>query len=158
MKPTPAKEWRRVREEGVVLTLSSGKVVRLRPVQLDRMLMRGEIPDMLTPIAASLLWEDETATERSDKDKYTNLVKYTELMDVIISAALIEPKLALSGEPKEDEITLEDIELQDRIEIMQLALQSTEVLKKFRQQQEAGLAAVPSSEDAGATSQPNGGD
>ena len=149
-QPTPAAEWREAREAGYVVTLPSGKAARLRPVALDVMISRGQLPDLLTPIAAKTLWS-ETDTG-AIADEATLAQGFTELVALVCVASFLEPRIVDAqpgsmapgdGELTDNEIRLEDIDFQDKVAVFQAAIQPAEVLKRFRDQQEAGVAALP---------------
>lgn len=147
--PTPAKVWRQPREEGYVVTLPSGNIARLRPVALDVLILSGEIPDLLSPIAAKMLWEETDVAEIANAAELaTGTAK---LINHVCRAAMMEPVVAAVGEePKDGEIALEDIDFQDKSIIFQLAIQPAEVLRKFRDRQAAGVDAVSDGDENGA--------
>lgn len=144
VEPTSAANWREPRLKGYVVTLPSGNVARIRPVALDVLITTGKLPDLLTPIAAKTLW---TEVETADIADASDMAKgMAELFGVVCRAAFIEPKIA-DDEPGEGEISLEDIDFQDKAAVFQLATQPAEVLRKFREQQARGVASVPDGEN-----------
>lgn len=147
--PTPAKAWRQPREEGYLIPLPSGNVARLRPVALDVLILSGELPDLLSPIAAKMLWEDlpDVAEIANAAELATGTAK---LMNHVCRAAMMEPPVAAMGEePKDGEIALEDIDFQDKSIIFQLAISPAVAMRNFRDRQAAGLDAVPDGESNG---------
>lgn len=153
-KPTSAGEWRRPYEEGEVVELPSGFRARLRPVAVDSLIAQGEIPDMLTPIAARMLYEGE---ELDDVTEKTDLARgYMQLINQIVPAAFLEPRVVDEfveveqddgtvvkerRELGEGEIGLSHIDFADKLTVFQLAINPVEVLRRFRRQQEADVAA-----------------
>jgi len=129
MEVTGASVWKQPFKEGVEARLPSGKVIKLRPVALDVLLQSGDIPDFLTPIAAKTLW-DETPLE--DIENQTEMaVNFTQLVNTIIPAAILEPKV-VQGEPvNDDEISLNWIEFPDKVWIFNVVIQPVELMRKF---------------------------
>lgn len=146
LRPTRGVEWRRAHREGYVLTLPSGNVVRMRPVALDVLIVSGRIPDFLTAVAAKSLWTETSGEEIASRDELAK--GFAELVNIIVPAALLEPKV-VEDPQGDDEVSLEDIDFQDKVSIFQLAVQPSEVLRKFRDQQDAGVATVSDGEDNG---------
>ena len=139
LKPTSGREWRRPREEGYALTLPSGNTAIIRPVALDVMLQQGEIPDVLTPIAASTLWSEVEVD--GDKDPALGL-RMIGLFDIVARAAFVEPRV-VDDPQDDDEIAPSDLSLEDKGAVFQLAIQPARVLAKFCEQQAAGVGPVP---------------
>lgn len=155
-KVTPASEWRHFREEGELVPLISGRVVRVRPVALDQMILSGELPDFLTAIAAKTLWATpELETALSDQVELAK--NYFNLVNLIVKQTVIEPAI-VDTNPSESEVLLVDISLQERIEIFNMAQQPAEALRSFRLKQEAGMADIPDGEDIRAATEPVGED
>jgi len=149
---TGASEWKVPYVEGIEITLPSGKAVSLRPVSMDTMLLQGKISDLLTPLVAKAMWEETPADEIASK---AELAKgFSELVNTIIPAAVLSPKVITSGEPGEDEILLDWIEFGDRTFIFQLVIQPVELLYSFRDEQRANLDAVPTGEESGDEAEP----
>ena len=145
LKLTPASEWRRFREEGEIVPLSSGRVVKLRPVALDQLISDGELPDILTPVAAKTLWAN-TDTEALLADQ-TDLAKhYFDLVNRIVKMVLLYPQI-VDADPTDDQCLLYDLSLSERVEVFNMAQQPADLLKKFREQQEANLESLSDSED-----------
>lgn len=145
LKPTSGKQWRRPREEGYAVTLPSGNVAVIRPVALDVMLQRGEIPDLLTPIAASMLWKETEVDADTVEREPALALRMMELFDVVARAAFLEPRIV--DEPEaHDEIAPADLSLEDKGWVFQLAIQPARVLATFCEKQAAGVGSVPTGE------------
>lgn len=143
LQPTAASAWRAPREQGFVVKLPSGNVARLRPVALDVMIASGQLPDILTPIAAKALWTE------TETDKIANEIElakgFADLVNVVLPAAMMEPRVV--DNPQADgEISADDVEFQDKLAVFQLATQPVEVLRRFCAGQAADVAVVPDSE------------
>lgn len=146
---TAAVLWRKAREEGVLITLPSGNVAKLKPVALDSLLLAGRIPDMLTPIVAKMLWADE-GTETDQIAEVVEMAKgFADLVNLIIPAVFVEPVVIAEGEPGEGEITLDDISFEDKVTVFQLATSGAATLTKFREKQVRDLAALSNGEGNG---------
>lgn len=142
LKPTSAADVRKIREEGVLIPLLySGFIARIGPVNLERLIASGAIPDILTEKAAAALFEQD-AIEKLIENR--ELFKtYVDLFDVIIPAAFIEPSMAMPGEePGENQITVEDVHYLDKAMLFNSATAGARSLISFRDQQIAGLAAI----------------
>lgn len=129
---TPASEFRRIGSEGIVVTLqSSGRVVRLRSVQLMRMLTAGKIPDPLTAYVASLVYGGDEDDERSVVEKAKSWQAY---LDLVATAALMHPRVV--DEPQgEDEIAIEHLEYAELVEIHGWARNPLDAVRPFRGEQ-----------------------
>lgn len=145
---TSGRAWRKPREEGFIINLPSGNVAKLRPVALDRLVLTGRIPDLLSPVAAEALWVQTNEAEMKGQGEL--LKRYTELVNLIVPFALMEPRIVESP-TGDDEITLDDLDFTDKVAIFQVATQPATVLKRFREQQAGSLVAVHDSQDDGAT-------
>jgi len=141
--PTLARTWRQPRAEGFVVTLPSGNVARLRPVALDRMILSGSLPDLLTPLAAKTLW---TTTDEAEIGNQIELARgFVDLVNLIVPLAMMEPTIV--EDPQTDsEISIEDIDFGDKVAVFQLATQPATFLKAFREQQAGGLATLHNGE------------
>ncbi len=144
---TGAKEWGQPYKEGVEIRLPSGNEVRLRPISLDVLLLQGNLPDFLTPIVARALWAE---TPLEDIENEADLATgFAELVNEIVPAVMLEPKVIGEGEPEEGEILLEWIEFPDKVFIFNLAIQPVEVMRKFRDEQIANVDSVSDGEESG---------
>lgn len=136
---TSGKSWRQAREEGELWTLPSGNVARLRPISLMHLIRSGDIPDILTPVAASMLWDE------IDIDKLSGTVEMAknsaELAERICEASFINPRIVENPE-QDDEVALEHIDDMDKAWVMNTMIQPAEVLRGFRMRQEERLAAL----------------
>jgi len=144
LEPTTGSLWRRPREQGVVVELPSGNKARLRPVPLDLLILSGKLPDLLTPLAAQSLWNEQVSENLVDQ---VQMVKgYAELVNIVVRVAMLDPKV-VDNPQAEDELALEDIDFSDKQAIFQLAYQPASVLEKFRDQQVRSLEAVSGSQN-----------
>lgn len=145
-KPTSGREWRKAREEGYVITLpSSGYAVRLRPVPLHSLIAQGKIPDTLSPLAAEALWGEDSDGKQDVKELLSSTV---ELYDWVCRAAFVEPKI-VDNPQADDEISIEDVDFNDKSAVFQAALLPGAALRNFRDEQERIMGAVHAGKDDG---------
>lgn len=85
---TPLAEFQRLQRQGSLKTLSTGRVVRLRPVELLRALQQGKIPDTLTAFVAARVWTGNAGDTRSNAEKAIDWLNY---LDLIARLGLMEP-------------------------------------------------------------------
>jgi hypothetical protein len=134
-------ELRRAYEEGIPQRLFSGVEVVMRPVRLDRLLMSGNVPDILTPLVMKGLFPagDDEAQRFPDevnhfigqkRDKQKEAVDFIRAVDVVCEAALVDVSV------------LPYLPLSDRLWIFRLAFLPAEVLSRFRLQPQTDVADV----------------
>lgn len=156
-KPTTAAEWRKPREEGVNVPLPSGNWARIRPADIMTMIKAGTIPDLLSAVAVKAVWSEQDPNEIGNSFELAG--KYDELMRIVLPAVFAEPKIALNGDkPKDDEITIEDLDLSDRTAAFNLALSGVGTMRRFRDEQVERLGAVSNSKNVRATAEPDSTD
>lgn len=85
---TPLQEWQRLRLQGTLKTLRTGRVVRWRPVELIRALQQGKIPDALTAFVAARVWTGNANDTRSNAEKAIDWQNY---LDLMARLGLMEP-------------------------------------------------------------------
>lgn len=158
--PTSGKEWRKAREEGFPFRLDSGRMVRLRPVSLAALIRRGDIPNLLIPVVADMLWrksrtDDRTAEQMAADDSAEEEKWFFDLSGVIIRDCLVAPRV-VDNPQADDEISLDDISFSDQLAIYRFAKLPAEVLEMFLPQQNGDVATLPAGEDIQPTPQPTG--
>lgn len=146
LTPTLGAQWRKAREEGVVVTLPSGNVARLRPVALDVLVTSGEVPDLLTPLAARMLYGEVGDEELQGVAEVARGT--AKLCNLVCRAAFVEPRI-VDDPQAEDEVALEDVDFTDRMAVFQVAIQGARSLETFRDQQEKRLGALRDGEGDG---------
>lgn len=138
LKVTSADEWGKLYKEGVLVPLPSGKVARLRPVGIEELVRTGKIPDDLSPLAAEVVWMNtpERGTVR------TMGKRAVEMLNIVVQAAFIEPRVVIDTEPGEGEISIDYIDLVDKQEVFTWVTAPVAVLANFRARQARDLASV----------------
>lgn len=135
--PTPAADFRRVSAEGEVRVLSTGRVVRQRPVNLLRLVKGGKVPDHLTAYVVGLVWGSDKEETRSDQER---AVEYLDYLDYIAHISLASPVVV--DKPKGDhEIAVDDLAFVELQEIRDWALRphDFQAVKTFPVQQDGNL-------------------
>lgn len=150
-------ELRRIYEEGIPIRTHTGVVVQIRPVQLDRLLTAGKIPDILTPLVMRLLFgskpdDVEFPDEVKDpvshyvfkqREEVAEAIEYMKSIDAICEAALIDPSV------------VPYLPIADRIWIFQLALLRAEVLSTFRHEPPRYVETVHDQQDHAQQTEPD---
>lgn len=130
---TSGADFRRLRKEGFVRTLEcSGRVVRLRPVNLFRMLQAGKIPDPLTSYVASRIWAADA--EEETRSGVEQAIEWQEYLDLVAVASLMHP-LIVDNPQADSEISIEDLLYDELMEIYRIARNPLEKVKPFREEQ-----------------------
>jgi hypothetical protein len=159
--PTKGVDWRKPREEGFVLALPSGNSARIRPVALDVLLRNGEIPDLLTPFVAQMVY---SGVDTDELDKLLSPEVLTEqstemlgLIDAVVTAAFVEPRIV--AEPQaDDEISIADVELADRGTVFSLAVLPANDLRRFLERQAASVESIQDGDGDGTETEQPGPD
>lgn len=146
---TPAAEFRAMRERGVLQTLPSGRVVRLRTVTPDRLLREGKIPDILTPLVLRMVYEDVPNAQLDEflatRERVADALAMIESLRVVCVAGLLEPRIVDEPEGKGD-ISIDDLTLNERGWVFKLVFQSAETLSSFRFGQTPDVDTLPNGE------------
>lgn len=147
LQPMNAAAWRKLTEEGEVIQLPGGLVARIRTVSIETMILNGEIPDLLTPIAIGMLFKETTFDEIGDDANLSQ--DWIDLVHKIVPAAMVEPRIALDGIPTDDLLTLEEMGWDDKMAVFHLAVSSVDALATFRKIQEEDVESVSDGEGDG---------
>lgn len=157
-KPTSGASWRKDREEGELIELPSGNLARLRAVSPLALVASGNIPDMLTPLVAQVLSQGVDATQETiDRviagiesentgapdvaEAFAGLKRMTSAFDAICAAVFVSPRI-VEQPTADDEISADDLDLADKLHAVHIATQPLEVLRRFRYEPDADVAAV----------------
>jgi hypothetical protein len=150
LEVTSAGEWRRMREQGVVVTLPSGRCARLRPVGIPELVRRGRIPNELMPIAAEAVWFDSPSPEKVREAGAAAI----SLFDLVCEAAFLEPRASKDDDLADDQISVDDIDLADKVFVLQFVTAPAGALRRFRLDQDAGLGSVSAGENHRTATEP----
>ncbi len=144
LEPMSAMAWRKLTEEGEVIQLPGGLVARIRTVSMETMVLSGEIPDILTPIAMRTLFKETKLSEIGDDADVSK--EWIELVHLVVPAAMVDPRIAPDDIPTDDFLTLSELGWDDKLAIFQLAIMSVDALASFRKIQEEDVESVSDSE------------
>jgi len=142
-KPTLGAQWRKEREEGVLVRLPvSRRLVRLRTVRPDMLLRRGRIPDPLSNLVVSMIYGKATNAQMDaflePREQVEQALETMDSLSAVCEAALVEPRIV--DEPlADDEIAIADLEYADMGYIFRLAFAPAEALSRFRHQPQADV-------------------
>ncbi len=135
--PTSGTEWRKAREEGMLVTLPSGKVARLRPVSVTALYASGDMPEQLTPVVQAMLF-GKTPTE----DNMAEFMKSTHALNVLIcKEAFIEPRI-VEKPITDDEISFADLTGEEVEYVFSWVSNPQKTLEPFRDEQNKPVAVV----------------
>jgi hypothetical protein len=145
LKVTSADEWGDLYRNGVLVPLASGRVARLRPVGIEELVRSGKIPDDLSPLAAEVVWmsRPEPGTVRSLGKRAI------EMLNIVVAAAFMEPRVVIDTEPGEGEISIDWIDVIDKGEVFAWVTAPVSMLATFRARQAASMAALHAGNEAG---------
>jgi hypothetical protein len=121
-------EWRKAREEGEDFILPSGLEVRLRRADPFHMAEHGDIPAPITSIA------DEWFTTEANNFRLTTELwnKIAPFVNVVVKACLVSPKIGDPEKLKDGEISIDELDSNDRFAIYLWAMEVAAVLRPFR--------------------------
>lgn len=119
-KPTGAREWKRDAPE--THTLPSGNVAVLLRPSMSELIRHGKIPNPLIEAALAL-------TQGSRPD---DIGEVMELLDFLIAASFVEPRISLEEECEPDEIPVAALSDADRNYVLIWAQRGVAGLRSFR--------------------------
>lgn len=130
LKITSAKEWRALRQEGVLIELPSGMTARLRPVSLIDLWAAGQIPDGLTTLVSELLTKGQvTEMVEAGQKSLDALVK---LYTIVAKSAFLTPAVVDKARDNAEEIEIGDLTTEDREFVLRFANSPSAELRSFR--------------------------
>lgn len=140
-KVTAASDWRKPREEGYIMELPSGKVVRIRPINMATLLKLGKVPQGLVAVAIKVIMGEDT--ELPAPQSLEDVQTYLKYYDAICESCLVYPKV-VAQPTKDDEITLEDISSQDKVWLAGWLNRPAAELQSFCEKQASNVDSVDS--------------
>jgi hypothetical protein len=158
LQVTSGKVWRSPRREGIVVRLRSGNVARLKPIGLMELYKLGRIPNALMDIVVELITAKAVSPERAMQKVGESMSAIVELYDLICESAFVEPKV-VKDPVNDDEISADDIPLEDKEDVLAFVNAPQAALQLFRQIQEEQLESVRDRENVRAETErsPEGG-
>lgn len=140
-KPSSGSEWRRARQQTDVVDLPSGNTVELRKVKLMDLVVQGKIPQLLQPVIDELFEKRDVTSSMTD-----SLIKSTRIYDVVCRAAFVSPRV-VDQPVADDEVSLDDIDFEDKAFVFQHLQGVGQPLEKFPAQQGGGVELTHGGED-----------
>lgn len=133
LQATPASEWRRVRQEGILVPLPSGKVAALRNVNMAMLMASDLMSDVLSPIVLDVLHGKQQKLDKMSPEKV--IEANIAIQDKMCELAFVVPRV-VSNPQSDDEISLDDLSDMDKEAVMHLLYSPVEVLaeKLFQKQ------------------------
>lgn len=129
----------------------------MKPVQLDRLLLAGKVPDILTPLVMRMLFgtkPDDPEFPDEIKDPATHYLtkKRTEAQEAI---EFIESVDVICRESLVDAAAIPYLSIADRMWVFKLALMRAEVLSTFRHEPARDVEAVHDEQDNAQPTEPS---
>jgi hypothetical protein len=153
------KDWRaqqrKIRDEGMPFELPSGLVVQVRNVPIADFLTRGGIPDSLAPLVAEMI-NGKANLDKLDANKA--MLAQMEMTDAVCRVAIVTPRI-VDDPKKDDEISLKELDEEDKGALMGLlglparklepfCHQQTRTLERLRQREALEAASESDAEPA----------
>lgn len=147
-KASTPSEFNREYKEGVLVTLSSGKRVRLRTVGTLTFLKYGKIPDYITPHVEKLILSRGGDNQQS-LETLKDIEMLNELMDIFCCTCIVEPKVVdkLPEDCSPDEVSVHVLSDEEKGDIFGMLGKSTRYMQAFFRQQEAALDTIYNLQD-----------
>ena len=136
---TPAAEWRRPRQEGVIFHFPSGMKAKVRPVNTDTFIRVGNVPDLLTALVGSIT--DSGTGENLTRMAAQEADKQMQIFNAFCVTCFVEPR-CVYGDPNEDEISVDDISDEDKQQLFTYLGKPASALASFRPEQEKPVVSV----------------
>ena len=152
---TDVSSWK-AKSKARELELPSGNVCLVRVMGAQAFLSAGNIPNALMPIVQQALEQAQKGRAPSDTDVEQvmanlaedpeKLMQVFDMADAIVIKTVIEPPVApvpAEGEARsEDVLYVDEVDVEDKMFIMQFAMGGTRDLERFRSEVTANVAVV----------------
>lgn len=146
LQVTSAREWRKLRQEGLLVKLPSGLIARLRPVSIVDLWKTGNIPNGLIGLVSELLVNGTVQDVKPELS--SDLVSAVgTLYDIVCKSAFVSPRIVVKPSDDEDEIEIEDVAQGDREFVLAWCSTPATELREFRGEQDADVGAVGASKE-----------
>lgn len=136
------KQRREAREQGDILTLSSGLSVLLKRPNITRMIAKGAIPPNLVQRFMDLESAGVSKTVKAE-----DIEAVLQLQRLIAPEALISPKVVDTPDYENNEINIEDLDDSDLEEIWTYVNGGLEAVDSFRKERTANGVSRPNSDE-----------
>lgn len=153
MTVTNAAEWRKAREEGFEMELPfSQKRTAIRPIEIDFFLRVGRIPDVLSDTVTKLIGGAPVSfpvpSEEAQKTE-----EWLTFLSTLMTHAFVSPKVVV-GQPREDEISVDDIPYGDKMFIYRFFCQPAQALQRFCEKQAKSVGSMVPAQNNGHPAEP----
>lgn len=129
------KKRREAREQGDVLTLSSGLVVRLIRPEITKMIAKGLMPSSMVQTFMAFEGKTDKAVKAEDIEAILGFQR------VVAVNAVVEPKVVeQDADYDANEINVDDLEAEDLSEIWAFANGGSEAVELFRKERDSRLS------------------
>lgn len=143
--PETIEELEKLRKFGKDIKMPpTGRMVKLRKLDLGKLLQEGKVPDTLTPLAIRSIYSeisDDQATGFFDGNHIVDpmdvksALSHLEAINFVVGHSLYEPKL------------LSDLTIGEKRWIFRLVLLPAEILATFRNEEDDDVASVDESDE-----------
>lgn len=126
-KQTGANEFRKdaqARKDGQLITLSSGHTLRIARPSVNNLVKSGQLPSELANAAIKM----QSGGTIND----TDMKRYVEYNERIVKLSVVSPKITENPNYDNDEISIDDLDDNERSEILLYVNGGLEALAKFR--------------------------
>ena len=138
-KATDAKTWREKSQEIHTLELASGNVVKARRPSMTALLRRGLIPTHLFTVALGSMGGGVNPKLMSAVEAKA----FCEFLALYVTKAVLEPKLSLSEQAPDGQVSIEDVSDEDQIEIFSSLEASAKMKHPEEEEDRAGRETFP---------------
>jgi hypothetical protein len=153
---TSVKEWK-AKSDPLPLELPSGKTCLARPVGVEAFLKAGVIPNSLMKVISKALGETPTAADIDLSELMGDLSENPEMLQDVFAMAdnvtiycVVEPMvnpLPADGVRNDDLLYVDEIDLEDKLFILNFGVGGSRDLEAFRLATDGGVGSVPASTD-----------
>lgn len=152
MAITTAAEMREKRAKGVEFLLPEyGDVVFIKPMDPGLFLKSGRLPNFLVPVMNDLINKTSGSIDLIPKDLTPDQTKeWLEFLDNLAKEVIISPKVVDSPREGENEIGVDELSTHDKLRVYLMFGRPASLLRSFRQQQIADVAALDAAKNNGA--------
>lgn len=147
---TSGAKMRAAREEGVVLPFPSGNYYRCKSATAAGLLRRGNLPNPLLTFTVDAFYNG-TTQEKYDafvavSNKAESILALMDSLRVICEEMFVSPRIVAKPQD-ENEVSIDDVPLEDQFWAFRLTFKPVEVLYPFRPEPAADVVNVPEPQD-----------
>lgn len=141
---TRAHLWKRQTEE---ITLPSGREATVQDVDVLSVIMEGgNIPSGLSQFVSDIM--SRGSAGQAIAENPDNMQAFGPLLNMVVKASLVSPKVADEPDADADEISIQDVLFQDKMHLFERAMGGADAVER--------AAAFSEKQGNGAVARPNG--